>query len=116
LHPLILTVISSILNSATTTYIYTLSLHDALPILISSGTHKGKIRPTFFRMFRVSISTPLEVWASIIPAISSVKIGMNRMAVVNRSEEHTSELQSRENLVCRLLLEKEKKNIAITYE
>src|SRR5690606_41884409 len=41
------------------------------------------------------------------------RLGMNSKAVVNRSEEHTSELQSRENLVCRLLLEKKKNHHAM---
>src|SRR5215475_16231193 len=65
-------------NDTATTEIYTLSLHDALPI--STGCWPS----------RRCISRAL---AGLWP----------------RSEEHTSELQSRENLVCRLLLEKKKK-------
>src|SRR2546430_13595028 len=68
-------------NDTATTEIYTLSLHDALPI---------------------SICGPL---ASDPPRRSA----LDRLAGWRRSEEHTSELQSQSNLVCRLLLEKKKK-------
>src|SRR5256885_12190092 len=47
-------------------------------------------------------------------AASEARIGVAQQAVDNRSEEHTSELQSPCNLVCRLLLEKKKKNIIVT--
>src|SRR2546430_17322588 len=67
-------------NDTATTEIYTLSLHDALPIS-TAGTSAG--------------------W----PA--STRKRSNRFR--SRSEEHTSELQSQSNLVCRLLLEKKKK-------
>src|SRR6266511_6090145 len=63
-------------NDTATTEIYTLSLHDALPISSARWTAAG---------------WPGSGWPPM------------------RSEEHTSELQSRENLVCRLLLEKKKK-------
>src|ERR1041385_9564763 len=66
-------------NDTATTEIYTLSLHDALPI-----------------------SENLFRWTSIFAAISDREC-------VDRSEEHTSELQSRLHLVCRLLLEKKTK-------
>src|SRR5947209_19001367 len=79
-------------NDPSTTQIYTLSLHDALPIL--------KSLPTILRLVTLS-STPLF---SILPAFTQ---GGWTMAA--RSEEHTSELQSRQYLVCRLLLEKKKK-------
>src|SRR2546430_16740518 len=69
-------------NDTATTEIYTLSLHDALPILSLDG-----LRPRGTGS-RARQPTP--------PAPS-------------RSEEHTSELQSQSNLVCRLLLEKKKK-------
>src|SRR2546422_4750680 len=70
-------------NDTATTEIYTLSLHDALPI---SRRH-GDVRAP----------PPLRVRAQ--------SAGLGR----ERSEEHTSELQSRLHLVCRLLLEKKKK-------
>src|SRR2546430_7718024 len=72
-------------NDTATTEIYTLSLHDALPISIS-GLRERRI-----------ISGP--------PRANSTAA----VAMVVRSEEHTSELQSQSNLVCRLLLEKKKK-------
>src|SRR2546430_16287471 len=72
-------------NDTATTEIYTLSLHDALPIC--SGP--GRARTTARRAGR---------WpAPPIPYLCR-----------SRSEEHTSELQSQSNLVCRLLLEKKK--------
>src|SRR5215475_16105773 len=78
-------------NDTATTEIYTLSLHDALPI-------SPPLRPSRAR---------LRLRAA--PALSRSPI---RRA---RSEEHTSELQSRENLVCRLLLEKKKKTTSLTF-
>src|SRR3712207_7568942 len=111
-----------VLNDTAITEIYTLSLHDALPI-----STVGSVIPTE---------------GAIIPAAVGVDIGCGMMAVrtqfdasdlagrdlsvlhgwisraiplsagrYNRSEEHTSELQSRQYLVCRLLLEKKKKKI-----
>src|SRR5690606_41505624 len=92
-----------------TTVIYTLSLHDALPICSS----KGLIICTSDSLF-------LSDWHGLSLIDSDLQIGSHRIdqgglgAVLAgqhlRSEEHTSELQSRENLVCRLLLEKKKKH------
>src|SRR3712207_8899873 len=83
-------------NDTATTEIYTLSLHDALPISPGGpppGPAKGVPGPPGRpNGSRVSWSTFL-CW--------SVRTFANR-----RSEEHTSELQSRQYLVCRLLLEK----------
>src|SRR5690606_41634944 len=80
--------------------LYTLSLHDALPILLHSISVRGP---------RARHVVALEA----LPAESDPRARFGREAVVfgglRRSEEHTSELQSRENLVCRLLLEKKKK-------
>src|SRR2546427_9618188 len=70
-------------NDTATTEIYTLSLHDALPI------YGGTLQPQSGRGFRIH-----RLQAQHRP---------------DRSEEHTSELQSQSNLVCRLLLEKKKK-------
>src|SRR2546430_8974263 len=73
-------------NDTATTEIYTLSLHDALPILIALCWMSAyAIR---FRLMPVTDVPPFRDYA--------------------RSEEHTSELQSQSNLVCRLLLEKKK--------
>src|SRR5438552_18907277 len=73
-------------NDTATTEIYTLSLHDALPISYASpgGKSGGPIR---------TMKRPISA-------------GTRRCAA--RSEEHTSELQSPDHLVCRLLLEKKK--------
>src|SRR5207237_8124437 len=65
------------------TEIYTLSLHDALPIW-------GSI-------------------AMVAPWLRLLSLALSVVGVLQRSEEHTSELQSHLNLVCRLLLEKKKK-------
>src|SRR2546430_12488891 len=72
-------------NDTATTEIYTLSLHDALPISRTATASSGS--PTNPRSSSSTSPTP-------------------------RSEEHTSELQSQSNLVCRLLLEKKKKNFS----
>src|SRR2546428_14184671 len=74
-------------NDTATTEIYTLSLHDALPI--SMGWVPRSLRT-------VSIS-------------DAAREKSRALARALRSEEHTSELQSRSDLVCRLLLEKKKK-------
>src|SRR5215510_16395516 len=78
-------------NDTATTEIYTLSLHDALPI---------RALPE-----RLSLRTP---GSRYVPAGELVAIGPPHHPA-RRSEEHTSELQSRGHLVCRLLLEKKKK-------
>src|SRR5688572_33407525 len=77
-------------NDTATTQIYTLSLHDALPISVRAPARPGGTVP----------SLPMRAAA---PAASRLVPGRRR-----RSEEHTSELQSQSNLVCRLLLEKKK--------
>src|SRR5256885_3894026 len=81
-------------NDTATTEIYTLSLHDALPI-----SHASAI-----------------VRRDTAPGKRRVKLSMMRRVHSNRSEEHTSELQSPCNLVCRLLLEKKKNVLVITHE
>src|SRR3712207_8265430 len=83
-------------NDTATTEIYTLSLHDALPIssiCASVSTSDGASRTTSGATALVRKPAPRSC-ASTAAA---------------RSEEHTSELQSRQYLVCRLLLEKKKK-------
>src|SRR3712207_8618037 len=84
-------------NDTATTEIYTLSLHDALPISIACSTLTGSSSPV-----QPNRRTSRPKW------VSTVMPGMPR------SEEHTSELQSRQYLVCRLLLEKKKKTQRIT--
>src|SRR5687768_17648793 len=79
------------------TEIYTLSLHDALPIcpMVISGLRH--VRPSISRL-QSARTRSKPTW--------SVGAGCH---VRSRSEEHTSELQSRLHLVCRLLLEKKKR-------
>src|SRR5258708_40055702 len=72
-------------NDTATTEIYTLSLHDALPIYPASDRYKEEVFRQFFR------------------------VALESGGAFARSEEHTSELQSPDHLVCRLLLEKKKK-------
>src|SRR5438445_6815113 len=81
--------------------IYTLSLHDALPICLEGGELAGGAVRVSFRA-KASPASP--------PPWLSVNGGGRRAAEVEptRSEEHTSELQSRQYLVCRLLLEQKK--------
>src|SRR5256885_2645865 len=73
-------------NDTATTEIYTLSLHDALPISVPGRGHAQRLR--------LARAAPCQQGPG-------------------RSEEHTSELQSPCNLVCRLLLEKKKKKSGI---
>src|SRR5256885_3272608 len=82
-------------NDTATTEIYTLSLHDALPIFVSE-TAKNLIG-IFFMKNRVEGKA------------AALARRARPVSRVGRSEEHTSELQSPCNLVCRLLLEKKKK-------
>src|SRR3712207_8388828 len=90
-------------NDTATTEIYTLSLHDALPIWRRERTWS----PLSGSSLRCSCSWPWRRWRSS-PCGSARS---ERSLVRGRSEEHTSELQSRQYLVCRLLLEKKKKYI-----
>src|SRR3712207_8121792 len=99
-------------NDTATTEIYTLSLHDALPI--SAAELLLGHRHELLHGGREDAGRP--------PALGEAGQGGRRhqpqVAVAAhpladlRSEEHTSELQSRQYLVCRLLLEKKKKKIA----
>src|SRR2546430_3348899 len=78
-------------NDTATTEIYTLSLHDALPISLYRLYHGRRLRRVRCR--------GRAILFSFARAIRRCR---------RRSEEHTSELQSQSNLVCRLLLEKKK--------
>src|SRR5947209_15725518 len=88
LHTLSISFYLFFFNDTATTEIYTLSLHDALPIFWSTR----------------STSPPKSAW----PGVSTM-LNFTPPWSIARSEEHTSELQSRQYLVCRLLLEKKKK-------
>src|SRR5438552_11594467 len=88
-------------NNTATTEIYTLSLHDALPI---SAAEKQGLVHRDLKPANLMLINPDD------PKV----MGSDHARVVRRSEEHTSELQSPDHLVCRLLLEKKKKNKKIT--
>src|SRR5687768_18495491 len=86
-------------NDPATTEIYTLSLHDALPIC--------PVVKVMQRMFEI-VSRPDLIRRSAAPFNPVFKRQIRSVFDPVRSEEHTSELQSRLHLVCRLLLEKKK--------
>src|SRR5690606_39785909 len=88
------------------TDIYSISLHDALPI----STRTKHIRE-HGRIYR---QNKLLAWAAANTPSARNPRGVP-VACEARSEEHTSELQSRENLVCRLLLEKKKQSISLAF-
>src|SRR3712207_6974593 len=94
-------------NDTATTEIYTLSLHDALPICRRSRPCDVSGSSALPRGF--GHSGRLQCAGSVR---CPVRTGIDSLtSVPSRSEEHTSELQSRQYLVCRLLLEK-KNNIS----
>src|SRR5690606_42002544 len=95
---------SFILTAATN--IYTLSLHDALPIW-SATLNLNHAANTIWRPSSASRTWPISrpKGLSAFPRSRASSMSLQDAC---RSEEHTSELQSRENLVCRLLLEKKK--------
>src|SRR5687768_18535889 len=87
-------------NATTTTAIYTLSLHDALPIsaeVVAQVLFPGRSRDS------------LQVPERRLLVAQHLDLVLGEVADLQRSEEHTSELQSRLHLVCRLLLEKKKR-------
>src|SRR5438874_13366141 len=87
--PLVCIMYCFFFNDTATTEIYTLSLHDALPI--------------YYTLLRQNSPVP----------IAGGEVLTRRQSFVPRSEEHTSELQSRRDLVCRLLLEKKNTSTAL---
>src|SRR3712207_8104293 len=89
-------------NDTATTEIYTLSLHDALPI---SGISTEQLRSRLNRMVADGLLTR-QRYREVPPRVDYELT--ERARELMRSEEHTSELQSRQYLVCRLLLEKKK--------
>src|SRR5947209_15597313 len=102
-------------NDTATTDIYTLSLHDALPISFRDAENSGDlgVRIPFdieqhnrrtAALWQLGQRRPQPV-SQFVPDRGGIGPGT---AAYERSEEHTSELQSRQYLVCRLLLEKKK--------
>src|SRR5262249_61504941 len=90
-------------NDPPTTDIYTLSLHDALPIFSNRRLPRPSTTGKVHTLYSSISAAARSVWTRLpLPMIC-------RSSPANlRSEEHTSELQSLTNLVCRLLLEKKK--------
>src|SRR5437667_6389583 len=87
---------------------YTLSLHDALPIWWCSPTSCSPTSPARFARAPSTSRSVIPIFSTVRPmACASLK--KSGSPNVMRSEEHTSELQSHHDLVCRLLLEKKKK-------
>src|SRR5439155_23817864 len=90
-------------NDTSTPYIYTLSLHDALPIFCFLALAAY-----------IAYESVRDLWSGRPPEHSVPGIILGTLCSGGRpdqrSEEHTSELQSRGHLVCRLLLEKKKKH------
>src|SRR5256886_9980552 len=90
-------------NDTATTEIYTLSLHDALPILMELA-----LAPSVEDLLKMLVARSAES-----PELISLQIWLVQKmdgSLQIRSEEHTSELQSQSNLVCRLLLANKKRD------
>src|SRR5690606_40515991 len=102
-----------LLDLPATAQIYTLSLHDALPIFprrrpVHRRSSDARARPVR-RKCPMSAGAAADRCVPPLPPARDVVV-----SAPGRSEEHTSELQSRENLVCRLLLEKKKEDVSVT--
>src|SRR5439155_26333221 len=108
---LLLLSITFFLKAISTTEIYTLSLHDALPIFaavfaasaMGGVAFQEKVPVVIYKLCAVALAP------GALGGLVGNYIGGINGNIVNRSEEHTSELQSRGHLVCRLLLEKKKR-------
>src|SRR5690606_40708698 len=90
------------------TQISTLSLHDALPIFGAHHHDAAAVLDLREQSLPSQLTRDIDRYCSIGSGVAkhSVIPFRARVSEAKRSEEHTSELQSRENLVCRLLLEK----------
>src|SRR5437016_5164050 len=88
-------------NHPATTEIYTLSLHDALPILARGEAKRREI----YKFLKAEVAAGRQIYV-VYPLVEESEA--LDLKAATRSEEHTSELQSLTNLVCRLLLEKKK--------
>src|SRR5206468_10945410 len=88
----------------------TLSLHDALPIF--DALVNNAFVPDAFELFE---DVDLDKWRHIfdVNVFGSLQLTQAAIGPMKRSEEHTSELQSRSDLVCRLLREKKSKYLAV---
>src|SRR3712207_6867427 len=93
-------------NDTATTEIYTLSLHDALPILQVDAGQRAEHQQGR-HLAHAGADAPVD---EALPGERRQAHPERAVPDPARSEEHTSELQSRQYLVCRLLLEKKKKH------
>src|SRR5690606_41344693 len=102
-------------HASSTTQSYTLSLHDALPICrkpfseLAQAAEGGSAVLVNLSRYRCDALVVIGERAVTVPlpkADPGIAADKASALLTARSEEHTSELQSRENLVCRLLLEK----------
>src|SRR2546430_6596840 len=101
-------------NDTATTEIYTLSLHDALPICenVRIDVTYRVDHPKQGKRIMHSTGEPVVEDGKVTRLIGNT---LDITEQENRSEEHTSELQSQSNLVCRLLLEKKKQYTTTSY-
>src|SRR5262249_61194844 len=103
-------------TALSTSHSYPLSLHDALPICPRDGAHLGHPArdqsPDGAILHREPPRYDVDVLRDLGRRAAGSWAGEGAEVVDCRSEEHTSELQSLTNIVCRLLLEKKKQNIA----
>src|SRR3712207_7357490 len=94
-------------NDTATTEIYTLSLHDALPICLVDVDRRCEVS--------VGVARLLLLGRLLVFGRRGHGL-LCHSCSLPRSEEHTSELQSRQYLVCRLLLEKKKTHLSIQHD
>src|SRR2546430_17327905 len=100
MHRILFAIFFFFFNDTATTEIYTLSLHDALPICVGNAI---LVKVNQIGTLTESLDVIELAQTSGYGVVVSHRSGETEDT---RSEEHTSELQSQSNLVCRLLLEK----------
>src|SRR3712207_7896987 len=98
-------------NDTATTEIYTLSLHDALPICQCWEEDEAEAALDARRAAMSRARAGRDMGADPRMVERSTIVACRLRLIADRSEEHTSELQSRQYLVCRLLLEKKNTQI-----
>src|SRR5260221_13806762 len=96
-------------NDTATTEIYTLSLHDALPIWRLQADDVGAVIREILGIGRLELARGADLVGGVAGHHLVDRGRQGQPLGPARSEEHTSELQSHSDLVCRLLLEKKKK-------
>src|SRR5690242_20853915 len=99
-------------NDASSSRSFTLSLHDALPI----SSTMPSLRNMLLLRSKAGRSARRPEYAASRPRVQALSRAVSERARAARSEEHTSELQSHVNLVCRLLLEKKNHKEEVHYQ